>query len=78
MAPTDCQEMLNEHKILRMEPRQWLHSPVLRQCGFRADNSPRPLFAYRFCMNGGLLYQGPGADETYTISLSSHLWSIHT
>lgn len=31
-----------------------------------------------FAFNGGLLYHGPGAGQTYSVSLNSSLWSIHT
>lgn len=34
---------------------------------------------YAYSFNGGLLYHGPGGDETFAVDLnSSRLWSIHT
>lgn len=33
---------------------------------------------YKFSYNGGLIYHGPAAGQTFTVSLSSCLWGIHT
>jgi hypothetical protein len=34
---------------------------------------------YRFESNGGLIYRGPGAGQTFTVSLDdSWLWGVHT
>lgn len=36
-------------------------------------------FVYRFSMNGGLLYHGPGGGETFSVSIGNpRFWSIHT
>lgn len=33
---------------------------------------------YRFSFNGGLLYHGPGGGETFAVTLTPCLWSVHT
>lgn len=36
-------------------------------------------YLYRFSMNGGLLYHGPGGGETFSVSIGNpRFWSIHT
>ena len=36
-------------------------------------------FLYRFSMNGGLLYHGPGGGETFSVNVGTpRFWSIHT
>lgn len=36
-------------------------------------------FVYRFSMNGGLLYHGPGGGETFSVTVGTpRFWSIHT
>ena len=36
-------------------------------------------FNYKFSMNGGLLYHGPGGGETFSVALGDvRFWSIHT
>lgn len=36
-------------------------------------------YLYRFAMNGGLIYHGPGCGETFSVSIGSpRFWSIHT
>jgi len=42
---------------------------------------PREVVAhyYKFSMNGGLLYHGPGGGETFSVALGDvRFWSIHT
>jgi hypothetical protein len=33
---------------------------------------------HAFAFNGGLIYHGPGAGQTFSVSLTSRLWSVHT
>ena len=36
-------------------------------------------YLYRFSMNGGLLYHGPGGGETFAVTLGDvRFWSVHT
>ena len=45
------------------------------------SEGPREMvrYFYRFSMNGGLIYEGPGAGETFTVSLGTpRFWGIHT
>lgn len=49
--------------------------------GPQKEGAPRELvrFLYRFCMNGGLLYHGPGGGETFSVTVGTpRFWSIHT
>ncbi len=35
-------------------------------------------YEYRFIYNGGLIYHGPRAGQTFTVTLEPCLWGIHT
>jgi hypothetical protein len=37
-----------------------------------------PKYRYVYSFNGGLLYHGPGAGETFCVNLGDSLWGIHT
>jgi hypothetical protein len=37
-----------------------------------------PKCEYRFIYNGGLIYHGPRAGQTFTVTLEPCLWSVHT
>lgn len=37
-----------------------------------------PTLEYRFAYNGGLIYHGPKAGQTFTVTLQPCLWGIHT
>jgi hypothetical protein len=50
-----------------------------------SKNDPKRLFGmdtlvghYGYSHNGGLLYHGPKAGETYAVTMNSCLWSVHT
>jgi hypothetical protein len=52
---------------------------AVRWNGSDAPERQRALYRYRFAMNGGLIYHGPGAGETFTVSLGdTRFWGIHT
>ena len=49
--------------------------------GPQKEGAPRELvrYLYRFSMNGGLLYHGPGGGETFSVNVGTpRFWSIHT
>lgn len=35
-------------------------------------------YRYAVAFNGGLLYHGPGAGNTFAVTLGDRLWSVHT
>ena len=37
-----------------------------------------PVFEYAFFYNGGLIYHGPKAGQTFTVTLQPCLWGLHT
>lgn len=73
----DCAERLKflkcepgSYKTYESEERAW--RPEGREYHWYRD------YYYRFSFNGGLLYHGPGGSETFSVSLTRCLWSIHT
>jgi hypothetical protein len=37
-----------------------------------------PVFEYTYSYNGGLIYHGPKAGQTFTVTINPCLWGIHT
>ena len=53
------------------------YSQVLTEYAFK--NAYRYSQYYTYGYNGGLIYHGPGAGETFSVTLETNaLWSIHT
>jgi len=45
---------------------------------FRFVNGMQVRIYYRVGMNGGMIYHGPGAGQTFTTNIGNQFWGIHT
>ena len=59
----DTEEKVSEYLATGRSPKSFFYHPEV---------------SYGFSFNGGLIYHGPGAGATHAVTLTSHLWSVHT
>ena len=75
MREARAQELDAEDDAKGETRRRWYGDFTLREHGLSYG---AVLYRATFAFNGGLIYHGPGAGETFSVSLTPCLWGIHT
>ena len=59
-------------------PEHALFDIHLTRWGYCGQDYSRVYVHYKFSHNGGMIYHGPGAGETYTVNIGNKFWGVHT